>query len=760
MAEQAPEVEEPAAVFIDGEQAIARIKALGETARATWFVLLGYLAFVGLTLLGVSDLDFFSTASQTQLPLVGIAIPTMTFFLVAPILGAALHVYLHLYLLKLWDALAEAPPMVGECSLGDRVFPWLVVDWALRSRPDEATRPRPLDRLGNLVMAGLVWLAAPVVLGWFWWRSATAHDPWLTLVIAAAFGISLYASFRGWRQAQACLRHAGQTPPAPRRWRIHLWRWAVLPLAAAVLVVTSWLRTEGGLDHYADRVIAFSGPWVGLTFEATQDERGNRISADEVREAWVRERFPTLVSVSLLDDEGRIIWSPLAGIDLTDAEVATRPADWVGRDTAEGRFRVDWCRDRGLPPDACAPGPNATYQTAARDAWCDERTIDDCTAAFQALDDAFAREWAEQRREYLANIVRPTLSSRDLRHAAISGAYLAGVNLREARLEGVDLREARLEGVDLREARLEGADLREARLEGADLREARLEGVDLREARLEGAELYKARLDRVDLSGARLEGVNIFEARLEGANLRGAQLEGAELMMARLEGADLREARLENADLLGARLERANLSGARLEGANLRGAQLEGADLSGARLEGANLSGARLEGANLFGAQLDEADLREALLEGAHLVGARLTSAEWAGAHFAAVPAHSANFAGGRDLTQLQLSQVVGDADTILPRDAETGEPLHVCSCWTEPPATLEQLLNLYPQPVPLEEIIWPLHGPLQVLLWANPGLTRDGTRSRWLCAPDELPLAVGRSAETGELVVDRGQCQ
>ena len=162
------EEEPPATSFVKGEQAIDRIKALGETGRATWFVLLGYLAFVGITLLSVQDLDFFSAASRTQLPLVGIAIPTMTFFLTAPVLGAALHVYLHLYLLKLWDALAEAPSSIDDAALGDRVFPWLVVDWALRRRSDAATRARPLDRLGNWVMAGLVWLAAPIVLGWFW----------------------------------------------------------------------------------------------------------------------------------------------------------------------------------------------------------------------------------------------------------------------------------------------------------------------------------------------------------------------------------------------------------------------------------------------------------------------------------------------------------------------------------------------------------------------------------------------------------------
>ena len=695
MAEQAPEVEKPAPVFIDGEQAIARIKALGETARATWFVLLGYLAFVGLTLLGVQDLDFFSAASRTQLPLVGIAIPTMTFFLVAPVLGAALHVYLHLYLLKLWEALAEAPPRGRHMWLGDIVFPWLVNDWALRQRPDEAIRTRPLDRLGNWVMAAVIWLAAPVVLGWFWWRSATAHDPWLTLVIAAAFGISLYASFRGWRQARACLRHAGRTPTAPRRWRVRLWRWAVLPLAATVLVVTSWLRTEGGLDHYADRVIAFSGPWVGLTFRDTLDDRGGWISAAEVREAWIRERFPTLASVSLLNDDGRIRWTPIARIDLIGAEIAARPADWVGRDTAEGRFRVDWCRDRGVPADASALAPHAPFQRAARDAWCGARFIDDCPPAFQVLDDAFANEWAEQRREYLATIVRPDLRGRDLRHAKISGAYLVGVDVVGARLEGADLWEARLEDVTLLHARLEGAKLRGVRLQRADLRGISLEGMDLGSIELEDALLWDARLTDTDLSGALLEGANLIRANLE----------------------------------------RANLHKARLQNAILRDVQLQGAGLSLADLEGADLRGARLEGTDLRGARLKNADLRDVVLEGADLLRAELQLAEWAGTKIGASPAHFADFSGGLNLNQFQLAQVIGNENTILPVNNESGEQLYVCSCWVEPPVTLAGLLQMR-------------------------GQDRERDLARWLCAPGEQPRAVGRSAETGQLVVDRGQCR
>ncbi len=166
----------PESPFLDEDIALERIQALTTTARTTWLVLIGFLAFIGLTLFSVRDVDFFSVTASTQLPIVNIAIPTTTFFWTAALLAAILHTYFHVFLLKLWDALAEAPPDIGVSKLGDRVFPWLVNDWALRRRADRPTTKRPMDVLGSLVTALVIWLAAPLVLAGFWWRSLPAHD--------------------------------------------------------------------------------------------------------------------------------------------------------------------------------------------------------------------------------------------------------------------------------------------------------------------------------------------------------------------------------------------------------------------------------------------------------------------------------------------------------------------------------------------------------------------------------------------------------
>jgi Pentapeptide repeats (8 copies) len=118
-----------------------------------------------------------------------------------------------------------------------------------------------------------------------------------------------------------------------------------------------------------------------------------------------------------------------------------------------------------------------------------------------------------------------------------------------------------------------------------------------------------------------------FELLHRPFNLFRANLSGQWLVLQ-----DLRKANLQFADLRGAYLFIANLTDAVLIRANLSGANLIGADLSGAYLFSANLSDADLSDAELSGANLSGADLRNV-----------------------------------KNLTQTQLEEACGNANTKLP---------------------------------------------------------------------------------------------
>ena len=613
----------------DPKAQIERINQVSAMARTSWIALLGYLAFVGVTLLGVEDADFFVPSRQTQLPLVNVSIPTASFFVFAPILAAALYVYLHIILLKLWDAIADlTDPTFEDQPIGDALVPWLANDWALSVRGGPFLPARPLRALGNLASFLLVWAAAPLALFFFWWWSMPAHRPWLSLLLAACFLIALATGITAWRTAHAWL--SGRRPPPVG----HPPLWTAL---REVLKTRRPSRLRVLAAALGDAVRRNAGIWaLGLALAYVT----------LLRTAWPTADEP-----------------PLARADVSGVEMVALPDGWRDWEAARTAFRETWCRREGLDTSVCGPPPDPDPGAALpkqtlheRGEWCGEHGFEEgasCDQAFGGLNARFDTYWREERRSAIDDLPGLDLEGRDLRSLEGQAVTLVGANLREARLEGANLSFARLEGANLSFARLAGAFLSEARLEEASLILSRLEGANL--------------------VGARLEGANLGGARLTGAYLGATRLEGAFLSDARLEGAFLKLARLEGAFLGGARLTGANLSEAGLEGANLSEARLDGADLREARLEGANLSEARLEGADL-----SEADLRKS---------------KWAGTSNPTLLAHFADLRGAQGLTQAQLDTMIGNAGTLLTFVPDNVQPLYVWSCWETPPQGFDALV-------------------------------------------------------------------
>ena len=144
---------------------------------------------------------------------------------------------------------------------------------------------------------------------------------------------------------------------------------------------------------------------------------------------------------------------------------------------------------------------------------------------------------------------------------------------------------------------------------GADLSGAWLIGANLEDAKLTGANLRRANLSDALLFGADLRGADLIRANLSGASLN-------VYFRARYSGeTDLSGANLTKANLSGADIGAGNLEHAKLDYANLSQANLEDANLSGANLQDANLSGAILNG--ISGITNEELEQEAAYLEGA-----------------------------------------------------------------------------------------------------------------------------------------------
>ncbi|NVO24896.1 pentapeptide repeat-containing protein [Donghicola mangrovi] len=580
---------------------IARIDALTATGRTNWFALLAYLAFVIVTTLGVEDVDFFVDSRQTQLPIVGVSIPTFSFFIFAPVLGAALYVYLHLHIRKVTEALGKPPlgppPLLDGTPIETHIKPWLLNDFVLRQRRDGAVSARPLDTLSWLTTWALVWFAGPFVLGLMWWRGWPAHNLLMSAINALCLMVAIYASALSWTKMRS---DAGRrmTPGV-------IFTSAVCGL---LCLPVAWL-TAANSKGIAEWVIAYDKSADGST--RTWAER---------QEAWVRNKS---------DDPERTIydkiriWSwdngtellQLDSPDLSEAPLSVLPPEHADLNTARHRYRVQWCQRYGLTPEVCGGNPvnsddttNALWQ--ARQTWCAETGLTDCGTYFAALEDDFTkREWPAYRSSVVAYIGKPNLSGKDLRAAILNNADLSGVDFGGANLKLADLKGGNLERANLSEANMDGAELDFAKLTGANLGKAKMKEANLSHASMEGA----------NFSGADMEKAVITLANLEGADLSWAYLEKVNFSEANLEEAKFEPAYLAEASFEGARMERASFRGAYLEGADLGFSHMEGANFSGAKMKGAYLDWAHMEMANFSGADLERATLDHAKMEGAVL---------------------------------------------------------------------------------------------------------------------------------------------
>ncbi len=80
------------AISEEDKRALEHIAEICKNARASSFGLFALLAFVGVTLAGHKDSDFFAFGVETQLPLIGGSVPTVTFFFAAQLLVSALYI--------------------------------------------------------------------------------------------------------------------------------------------------------------------------------------------------------------------------------------------------------------------------------------------------------------------------------------------------------------------------------------------------------------------------------------------------------------------------------------------------------------------------------------------------------------------------------------------------------------------------------------------------------------------------------------------
>jgi uncharacterized protein YjbI with pentapeptide repeats len=482
--------------------ALEQVKAISADARKIFIGLLAACVYSWLVIGTTTDVALILNTASSPLPIINTPIPIADFYWVGPGLLAAVYCYLHLYLMRLWRALAVLPAIFPDgTALDDEVDPWLLTGLVRNYMP--CAPARPLGYLENMVSVSLAWLLVPITLFFCWRRLLPSHHIGRSAVLAFLIAFTTWFGWRTFHLARTTLR--GEMPPEERARSLWggVWRdcragrgqIAVFCLVIFTVMASSIIarhQSPRDADTHAVVVFSLSNPWQSL--------RG------------VDPTFATLLN--------------FVGIrtyaDLREIEVAQKPDGWDSKDWSKVK-RID-LRGRNL-------------------------AFADAGGAFLA--NADLRE---------ANLIGASLV-----RAELQGADFFDWGLRPAQLQGADLNSAQLQGASLNSAQLQGAHLMGAGLKDADLAFAQLQGAYLIAAQLQGAHLFDAQLQGADLRSAELQGANLRDAQLQGAdfgqlkgtNLRDAQLQGADLRGAQLQGAHLRNAQLQGADLRGAALWRA-----------------------------------------------------------------------------------------------------------------------------------------------------------------------------------------------------------
>jgi len=306
---------------------LKRIEDIIKNARATWFGLLGALVFAGITLLGVDDLDFFGVDRNTKLPLVNVSVPVLSFFGAGSALVTALYVYLHLYLEHLWKALGEVEPRIDGRPVAERIFPWLVADWALRRRnklrpgePDCHTK-RAMAAIGTLTSISLVWLFGLLIIGYFWWRSMPAHYWFLTTAIGLLFVFALWTAWTSWRTARRMLGVGNK--PATKQW-------VAFAALGTMIVFLSLVRTEW--DLFPSETFRYSG-WTYSPPQSEEDKiTDNFFNRFEIDPAQMAKELVRPVRA-----------------ELVEKHLTKLPDNWFDRETAEKDFRQKWALRHNIP---------------------------------------------------------------------------------------------------------------------------------------------------------------------------------------------------------------------------------------------------------------------------------------------------------------------------------------------------------------------------------------------------------------------------
>ncbi len=465
-------------------EGIAKIAAVSRILRLLLAAMTVICALVWLVVARTKDVQLLRNS-----PAVGDAMPTVAFYLVAPLLLAGTYIGFHLFLQRLWDALSELPAVFPDGRRLAEYVPASVIALA-PARLDELGAERASLRFLQRVISKLTayWMI-PATLVLLWARYLTEQD--LRGSLLQIFFILLAAAMSGFLPGNASSIFAPARRDANEATKQFAKPWQSGPfttvtLAACVFLLALSLGAILGAPHGNGRALGLS------------PSNFRRWTADIF---WL------------------VAYDPFP--DVTNAAISRAPAGWSGK--GEDLEQVKGAR---------LSYASLRYAQGSRAFFANARMQNaDLRGAYLSQTD-FRGANLQHANFDSAVLDRADLSGADLTYVSLAGAILAG-----AKLDGANMYAANLTNAQLVRASLRKADLRDTAMNDAEMNQADFRGAYLGSAKMTGAKLENVQLNGAFLDAADLRGADLRNAVFEGTILSGTQLSGGNL-----DGADFRGA--------------------------------------------------------------------------------------------------------------------------------------------------------------------------------------------------------------------------
>ncbi|MEM9222558.1 MAG: pentapeptide repeat-containing protein [Pseudomonadota bacterium] len=456
-------ISDPASAGRD-EGAADKLEKQLKDLRSVFFSLLVITVYSGLSVLTLTDAEFFTAVRMFRLPIISVDISLIHFIVIAPLIIFGLHIVYFLLLFKA-RRFVTAPE---NCHVAHDAYVPVYFRWFVLPRRDETMA----EGLADLAVGSFVPILVSGVLFFFWWEVLILHD-WL---LAAFIGLLFVSTLFVYIVASSLYvrRFSGKSVTI-----------SVGVVAVVFVVLVKVSLDLSGVSLFGERVgeRTLSFPVRGASLSGAKLTQFN--SSDLHRYRWIRRYY---------DDFFR------SGSD--GAYGFRNGVEFASRDN----FEDEWRAVRGqLFKHARKPQLARSNLSGAnlRDAVM--VGIDATEAVFDdATFDRAQMEGFDARRSSFrgASFFRTRLHNGDFVAADLRGAKAQNVIAQEANFTRADARDGIFFG-----ARFHYTNFRNAKFNGADLRRAIFRGSNLIDAQFGNARVKDAVFDDAVLIGANLSDV-------------------------------------------------------------------------------------------------------------------------------------------------------------------------------------------------------------------------------------------------------------